>query len=123
MPGAVLTLEVMRDAGELRDPNALDVPETAAKPAETKMARTLVQEMSARWDPAAHPDTYRAALEKLLAAKRTFALPAGAKGEAPAKVVDLMEALRKSLGRKPEHAAGAAKRRGSRRAAARRGAA
>jgi DNA end-binding protein Ku len=64
-----------------------------------KMAKLLIDQMSEEWDPTEHPNEYRRALEKLLASKRTFGLKAaeaksGARG---AKVVDLMEALRKSI--------------------------
>lgn len=116
MPGPeVLALEVMRELDELRSPDALDVGHAKTSAAELEMARSLVDSMSSTWDPTAHPNTYRKALEKLVAKKRTFAIEARERGEAPTKVVDLMEALRKSLGqerrgatRKPARRRGAA---------------
>jgi DNA end-binding protein Ku len=99
LPSAgILTLEVMRSADELRDARKLAVKELAAKPAEVKMAATLVEQMSGKWDPAAHPNVYRKAVEKLIASKPKFdvadttaAKPSGK------KVVDLMQALKDSL--------------------------
>ena len=94
----ILSLEVMRELDELRDPDTLEVPSGKTSAAEIKMARTLVESMADTWDPTEHPNTYRKALEKLVAAKRTFAVGEPERTERPAKVVDLMEALRKSLG-------------------------
>ena len=94
-----LALEVLRPFEELRDPSKLGVPASSKKPAEVKMAKLLIDHMSEEWDPAAHPNEYRRALQKLLASKRTFGLKtAEAKDGEGAKVVDLMEALRKSIG-------------------------
>jgi DNA end-binding protein Ku len=119
----VLALEVMRELGELRNPDALDAGRAKASAAELKMARSLIESMLATWDPTEHPNTYRKALEKLVASKRTVAVTAEERGEAaPRKVVDLMEALRQSLGQ--ERARGAkttSRRKGE--AAKRRGAA
>jgi len=111
----VLALDVMRELDELRDADRFDVPRAKASPAEVKMARTLIESMSDSWDPTAHPNTYRKALEKLVASKKTVAVGAPEHAEAPAKVVDLMEALRKSLGQERTRGRGktAARRRGA----------
>ena len=101
LPGQhALALEVLRPFEELRDPSRLDVPDRASKPAEVKMAETLIEQMSDKWDPTQHPNEYRKALQKLLASKKKFAVapePRG-KGKKEAEVVDLMEALRRSIG-------------------------
>jgi DNA end-binding protein Ku len=94
-----LALEVMRPFEELRDPAKLGVPSSGKKAGEVKMARLLIDQMSEEWDPTEHPNEYRRALQKLLASKRTFGVEAaepGGRGEG-GKVVDLMEALRKSI--------------------------
>ncbi len=95
----VLSLEVLRSFEELRDPSKLGAPASGKKAAEVKMAKLLIDRMSQVWDPTEHPNEYRRALEKLLASKRTFDLKAAeAKGGAGgAKVLDLMEALRRSI--------------------------
>jgi DNA end-binding protein Ku len=113
---SVLSLMVMREFDELRDPDDLDVPHAKTSPAEVKMARSLIDSMSDTWDPTAHPNAYRKALEKLVASKRKFVIeePEAKEGE-PRKVVDLMEALRKSLGesRKSGRSRSASRRRGA----------
>jgi DNA end-binding protein Ku len=115
IPGQkALSLEVMRSFEELRDPGELPIPAHAKKSAEVKMARLLIDQLSTEeWDPTAHPNEYRRALQKLLASKKKFpvAAPVGGKGEE--NVVDLMEALRRSV----------EKTKGRPRKAARRGAA
>lgn len=97
MPSAgILSLEVMRSADELRDARKLAVKELAAKPAEVKMAATLIEQMSGKWDPTAHPNAYRKAVEKLISSKPKFDV-AGAAARPAGKVVDLMQALKDSL--------------------------
>lgn len=97
-----LSLVVLRPFEEIAA--APSVPLPAPQAAETKMARLLIDEMSAELDPAKYPDRYRTALRKLLAAKSPAeGAPAergkgaseegGKKGE----VVDLMAALKASL--------------------------
>ena len=65
------------------------------------MARLLIDQMSGEgWDPAEHPNEYRKALKKLLASKKRFSLEERKERQerAAENVVDLMEALKKSLG-------------------------
>jgi len=100
IPGKrALALEVLRSFEELRDPADLAIPGSEKKSAEVKMARLLIDQMSQEeWDPTQHPNEYRRALEKLLSSKRKFTLKEG-KGKAAENVVDLMDALRKSVGK------------------------
>jgi DNA end-binding protein Ku len=68
------------------------------RPQERQMAASFVETMSGDFDPDEYTDDYRAALEALVAAKvegREVAEPA--EGESEGEVVDLMEALRKSV--------------------------
>jgi DNA end-binding protein Ku len=113
LPGQrALSLEVLRPFEELRDPSDLPVPSSTKKSAEVKMARMLIDQMSQEeWDPTQHPNEYRKALQKLLASKRTFALKKGEEPEEAGKVVDLMEALRRSVKQAPRGARKAASRR------------
>jgi DNA end-binding protein Ku len=94
-----LSLAVLRSYEEVRSPDELSIPEDKAKPAELKMARLLIDQLTAAWDPTEHPNEYRHALENLLSSKRRFAL-AEARPGVPAEdnVVDLMEALKRSVG-------------------------
>lgn len=98
LPGKkALALDVMRPFEELRDPDDLPIPAPEKRSAEVKMARLLIDQMSTEeWDPTQHPNEYRRALQKLLASKRKFALK---ETKAPENVVDLMEALRRSVGK------------------------
>jgi len=98
----LLTLEAMRPFEELRKADDFSAPDRKASEGEKRMARALIDEMSTEWDPRAHRNQYRATLEKLLAGRPRFALAEGGAEAAeegkPGKVVDLMEALRQSLG-------------------------
>jgi DNA end-binding protein Ku len=124
IPGPeALALEVLRPFEELREPADVGAPAAGKKAAgsgEVKMARLLIDQMSEEWDPTQHPDEYRQALEKLLASKRKFAVPTEerARGE-EGKVVNLMEALRKSIEKSGGRAKAAkARRSGARKAGA-----
>ena len=117
LPGKkALALEVLRRFEELRDTGELSIPAPAKRSAEVKMAKLLIDQMSTEeWDPTTQPNEYRRALEKLLSSKRKFVLDEKAKE--PGKVVDLMEALRKSVSQ-----GGAGRAKPKRAAASRRGA-
>lgn len=93
----VISLEVLRNAAELRDPRKLDVKETAPRANELKMARALIDEMTGEWDPTDHPNVYRKALEKLIAKKPKVEVGEGEGAKPKGKVVDLMQALKDSL--------------------------
>jgi DNA end-binding protein Ku len=93
----ILSLEVMRTADELRDPRKLAVKTLAARPNEIKMATALIEQMTGKWDPAAHPNVYRKAVEKLIARKPKFDVGEAKEGKPEGKVVDLMQALKDSL--------------------------
>lgn len=104
IPGKkALALEVLRPFEELRNPAELPIPSSEKKSAEVRMARLLIDQMSEEeWDPTQHPNEYRRALEKLLSSKRKFVLPernGKGKGKEAENVVDLMDALRKSVGK------------------------
>ena len=102
IPGKrALALEVLRPFEELRDPADLPIRAPEKKSAEVRMARLLIDQMSEEeWDPTQHPNEYRRALEKLLSSKRKFELKEGkGKGRESENVVDLMDALRRSVGK------------------------
>jgi len=100
-----LCLEILRPFEELRSTSELRLPDSAKKSAEIKMAKMLIDQMTTEWNPAEHPNEYRQALTKLLSSKKKFAVrKAAVSGEE--NVVDLMEALKKSVGKaKPRTAA------------------
>jgi DNA end-binding protein Ku len=120
LPGPkAIALESLRPHEELRSPERVGVPAHTRKSAEVKMAKMLIDQMSGEgWDPSEHPNEYRKALRKLLASKKRFTLEekaAAGKGREAENVVDLMEALKKSLGqpRKEARRASSARRRGA----------
>lgn len=86
--------EELVDLGEYRFPTGVQI----RKP-ELQMARTLVEQLAARWDPAQFTDEYGENLMRIIRARmkgKTVSLPARA-DEPPAEVVDLVERLRQSL--------------------------
>jgi DNA end-binding protein Ku len=102
IPGPnAIAVESMLSYEELRAPSKLPLPSTKPKSGEVKMAETLIDQMTAEgWDPTEHPNEFRKSLKKLLSSRRRFRLEEGAteaRGERE-NVVDLMEALRKSVG-------------------------
>jgi DNA end-binding protein Ku len=100
----VLVLNTLRYHDELRDPKALDVPEStkAAKvqPKELDMAERLVEDMVTDWKPSQFKDTYREDLMKFIedkAAGKVKAAPKGKRASKGAEVIDFAKLLEKSL--------------------------
>lgn len=94
-------LETMLYADEIRRLETvpeLDYPEQLDS-RELEMAVHLVESLSAPFEPAKYEDNYRKALEEAIAGKIAGREVAVAPAPAPAKVVDLMEALRASIER------------------------
>jgi DNA end-binding protein Ku len=98
----VLVLETMYYADEVRDPASLDddlsFRDADVRKAEVDMATSLVENLSAEFDPAKYTDTYRAELLELLEQKAEGA-PLPEPREQEGEVVDLMQALRESVER------------------------
>ena len=94
----VLVLNRIRFAEEIRKTTDLKIPATKSKPAEIKMATSLIDQLTKPFDPSKFKDDYSDKLMKVIRAK--------AKGKTvaykPMKVVhsdtkDLMEQLKASL--------------------------
>ncbi|HWE81964.1 MAG TPA: Ku protein [Gaiellaceae bacterium] len=96
--GGVLVLETMYYADEVRDPAELAPSEAKAelRKAEVDMAKTLVENLTAEFDPAKYDDRYRRELLELIQAKAE-GQPLPEPAEPRAEVVDLMQALRESV--------------------------
>lgn len=100
--GDALVLELMHFPEELLEPEGLDLPrdEKLGKK-ELNMARTLVETMSGKWEPAEFHDQYREKLTRLIEAKVESggkALPGPkVKPKSATNVVDLVAVLQKSL--------------------------
>jgi DNA end-binding protein Ku len=90
-----LVLETMYYADEVRKPEQAPKPEV--RKAEVDMAKTLIENLAAKWDPGKYHDRYRNELLDLLRKKaKGKPLPEPQEAEG-GEVVDLMEALRQSV--------------------------
>jgi DNA end-binding protein Ku len=95
-----IVLTVMRFSDELVDVGQFDLPgESGMRKTELDMAKALVENLAAEWDPSKYTDEYRENLMRVIKAKikgkHVELKPATEPREA--KVVDLMERLRRSL--------------------------
>jgi len=107
-----LVLTTMRFAHEIRPQKDLGFPaDRVWSESEMKLARQLVDTLSGDWNPAEYRDTYSDALRKVIEAKVEGKDTAVPERPAPAKVTDLMEALKRSLKERPRELANAAGRR------------
>jgi len=77
-----------------------DVPKTKLKGEMLELARHIIDTKAGRFDPAGFEDRYEAALADLVKAKMEGKPLTPAKRKEPGKVIDLMEALRESAGKK-----------------------
>ena len=97
----VLVIETMYYADEVRSPADVAgeaVAENEVRKAEVEMAKSLVENLSAEFDPERYDDTYRSELLELIRSKAEGA-PLPEPREEEAQVVDLMQALRESVER------------------------
>jgi DNA end-binding protein Ku len=95
-----IVLETMYFADEIRKPESVD-GEGELRKGELEMARTLVENLSAEFDPGKYDDTYRQELLALLKQKAETGHISAPHDEAEdeGEVVDLMAALRESVER------------------------
>jgi DNA end-binding protein Ku len=101
----VLVLETMYYADEVREPQRVDGDAKLRKP-EVEMAKSLVENLSAEFDPKKYDDTYRKELLELLRAKAEGEPLPPAEEEPDGEVVDLMAALRESVERTQKKSGG-----------------
>lgn len=122
--GDALVLTMMRFSDELADLDDFRFPSTEGiRPAELKMAKQLVESLSAKWDPEKYTDEYTKNLMRVIQAKLKGKKPRLQERETPqqADVIDLMARLRASLegkggGRGAEGSRGSARKTSSGRA-------
>jgi DNA end-binding protein Ku len=97
--GSRLVMQQLYHADEIRPADEVPQADRKSSPAELKLARQLIDQVSAEaFEPEKYTDEVRKRVEKMIKAKAK-----GEEIEAPAprpraEVVDLMEALKKSLG-------------------------
>ncbi|QWF80098.1 non-homologous end joining protein Ku [Amycolatopsis sp. CA-230715] len=96
----VLTLNTMHFAADIRDPakELKSLPELKARGKELDMAVSLVDSMTEQWQPDQYVDTYTERVKKLIDDKKAgrTVTPESEPSE-PTKVVDLFEALSRSV--------------------------
>jgi DNA end-binding protein Ku len=95
-----IVLTLLRYADELVDAGDLSFPASdKVRKAELDMAKMLIDNLAAEWDPSKYTDEYRENLMKLIKARMKGEKPRLPASEAPpsGQVVDLMERLRQSL--------------------------
>lgn len=109
---SVLVLNLLRFAHEIRDPSELDIPgDVSLGEKEVKMGERLVEAMIDKWQPEKYRDDYRedllALIERRVQEGKTKVIdetPPKAPKQ-PAKVIDIMDLLKRSVeraGRKEE---------------------
>src|SRR4051794_7739521 len=89
-----LVLETMYYADEVRQPES--APKPQVRSAEVEMAKTLIENLAAKWDPERYHDRYRNELLDLLKKKAKGQPLPEPEEDTGGEVVDLMEALRQS---------------------------
>jgi DNA end-binding protein Ku len=106
-----LVMQQLLYSGEVRSMKDIDIPKTDVRDAELKLAQQLIEQQAAdKFDPSAYKDEVRerieAAVQKKVEGQEITMAEAPEQG---AQVIDLMEALRASLEKKPAKKAQAAK--------------
>jgi DNA end-binding protein Ku len=95
-----LVLETMYWPDEIRSIRELDLPSgkaAAPAPREVEMARSLIENLASHFDPDAYKDEFRSTLHELIERKMRGERRQIKRRQPEAKVIDLMEALQKSL--------------------------
>jgi DNA end-binding protein Ku len=95
-----IAMHTLHHAAEIRDIDAIDeldaVPATV-RPDEMKLARQVIQTFEQPLDLATYKDEYRAALQRIIDAKIAGQEVVSTAADTPPNVVNLMDALKKSL--------------------------
>lgn len=97
----VLRMSTMRFADELVTPSDIDVeaPKKAPSKQEVEMAEKLIEGLGNTWEPESYEDEYRETLLTYLKAKAAGNAPkVSSNGDEPEDDVDLLAALKASLG-------------------------
>src|SRR5438093_3097501 len=99
-----LVMQQLLYAGEVRSIKEIEIPKTEVKDAELKLAQQLIEQQSSeKFDPAAYKDEVRERIEAAVQKKvEGQEITMAEAPEAGAQVIDLMEALRASLEKKPK---------------------
>ena len=98
-----LVMQQLMYSGEVRSMKDIDIERTEVRPTELKLARQLIDAQSSdKFDPTQYKDDVSARIEAAISKKvEGQEITMSDAPETTAKVIDLMEALRASLDRKP----------------------
>jgi DNA end-binding protein Ku len=98
-----LVMQQLLYAAEVRSIKDIDIPKTEVRDAELKLAQQLIEQQAAeRFDPSAYTDEVRARIDAAIQKKVEGQEITLAEAPEPGgQVIDLMEALRASLEKKP----------------------
>lgn len=91
----------MRNKNEVRDPAEFfgKIPEAAADPKMVAIAEKIIEQLEGPFDPSEFTDRYETALRKLIKDKEaSHGVTSPVEEPKEAEVIDLMDALRRSLG-------------------------
>jgi DNA end-binding protein Ku len=102
-----MTLHTMFYSGEIRKADAIPTDKVEIKEQEKKLAEQLIQSLAAPFQPEKYRDEYQENVKGMIAAKLKGQEVAEAPQPHMAPVIDLMEALKKSLAEKQAPAAAA----------------
>jgi DNA end-binding protein Ku len=92
-----LVLHTLYYPDELHKANQGDAPKAKLNTKELELAKSLISRMTAPFKPAEFHDTYRDNLERLIGQKQKGQKITAVKQPGKAPVIDLMEALKRSL--------------------------
>lgn len=106
-----LVMQQLLYAGEVRSITDIDIPKTEVREAELKLAQQLIEQQAAeKFDPSSYTDEVRVRIEAAVQKKIEGQEISMAEAPQPGgEVIDLMQALRASLEKKPAKRAPAAK--------------
>src|SRR6201986_207230 len=106
-----MTLHTMFYTNEIREVAEYGKIDAASepKPAEKKLAEQLIESLAAPFEPKKYKDNYMESMEKMIEAKRQGQEIATAERPKLAPVIDLMEALKKSIAEKTPTTSGGKK--------------
>jgi len=110
-PGATgkgMTLHTMFYSNEIRAAEAVPTDKVELKDQEKKLAQQLIESLAAHWEPQKYRDEYQDNVRTMIAAKLKGQEVTEVAQPHMAPVIDLMEALKKSLAEKQAPAASAA---------------
>jgi DNA end-binding protein Ku len=94
-----LLMEVLYYADEVRDVNEIPLPEVSISEAELRLAEQVLRSMAAdRWEPGQYRDTFRERVLALIEQKRQgWTVHRPIDRRKPERIIDLMDALKRSL--------------------------